>query len=329
MTAMATAAIDLGADRARLAVYDRAGRRPVVVADVPTLAYVPRSGPILVGASALGPIEADPLGAVRDLKARLGGPDLVRNRRRCRPDELIARLLAEIRTAALARPGLGDPLTDCCLAIPLEFDSRQAEALRLAATGAGFAPVSAIDAPLAALRDHDRRRPVLADHAIVCDLGRTAKLAALRRRDSSWRADRELRPPHPWEVDAIPPRLLMDALRALAGRLAGLGAADAPLLLVGGNARGPDLAEAFAREGWDGEVRQAEAPADAIVLGGVATLRACPECDLERVPLLDRTCAACGCPSCPECGAIVAHDAATCPRCGYPLADEKRAGPRP
>lgn len=49
---MATLAIDFGTQRTRLAVFDRRRRQPVVRTDVPTVAYVPRSGPILVGRAA-------------------------------------------------------------------------------------------------------------------------------------------------------------------------------------------------------------------------------------------------------------------------------------
>lgn len=320
---MATAAIDFGAVRSRLAVYDRRRRRPVVSADLPTLAYVPRSGPILVGEPAAEAIQADPPGAIRDLKSRVGGTDFMRNRRRCQPEDLTAQLLSELRERALREPDIGDPLTDCCLAIPLQFDTRQTESLREAARRAGFSNVSVIDAPIAAFRDHDRLRPIASDHAIVCDLGQKARLAVLRCHDTFWRADQELQPPREWELEAIPPRLLMDALEDVASRLAERQVADAPLLLVGGNARGQGVLEAFSREGWRGQIVLPEDPASSIALGAVDARRTCPECGLEQVPLFDMACLACGCPSCPECGMIVDFRTAACPNCGYPLADAR------
>src|SRR5579863_1115409 len=109
---MAAAAIDLGADRTRLAGYDPRKRRPTVRVDIPTLAYVPKEGPILVGKAASGAIAADPLGAIHDLKARVGGADFVRNRRRVGPADLLAQLFTELREAALRQPDIGDELTD-------------------------------------------------------------------------------------------------------------------------------------------------------------------------------------------------------------------------
>ncbi len=92
--------------------------RPIRV-DMPTLAYVPGSGPIRVGDAAVEAIKADPVGAIHDLKSRVGGTDLVRNRRRCRPADLIVQLFAELRETALGQADIGDALDDCCLAVPL------------------------------------------------------------------------------------------------------------------------------------------------------------------------------------------------------------------
>ena len=306
-----------GADR--LAVYDRRRRQPIVRVDMPTLAHVPKEGPIQVGEAAVGAIQADPLGAIHDLKSRVGGSDFLRNRRRCRPIDLFVQLFTRLREAALGQADIGDVLIDCCLAIPLQFDTRQSASLQEAAQLAGFSAVSTINAPIAAFRDHDRQRTIESDHAIVCDLGRMARIAVLRRRNSFWRADQEIQPPHEWNSETIPPRLLTDALEHVVSRLSERERAEPPLLLVGGNARGEGIAETFRREGWKGEIFLPEDPTSAIALGAVNTRRNCPECGRDQVPLLDMICLSCGCPSCPECCAIVDYSASSCRNCGYPL----------
>ena len=320
---MTTVAIDFGAGRTRLAVYDRRKRRPTIRVDIPTLAYVPKSGLILIGEPAVEAIASDPLGAILDLKSRVGGADLMRNRHRVRPLDLAVQLFTELREAALRQTDIGDALTDCCLAIPLQFDTRQSESLQDAARLAGFSDISTIDAPIAAFRDFDRQQTIESDHAIVCDLGRKARLAVLCRRDSFWRTDQELQPPREWEAATIPPSLLIDALESIASRLAERQTAIPPLLLVGANAKGDGLIEAFRREGWKGEVIVSDEPSAAIALGAVDTRRTCPECRADQVPLLDLTCLSCGCPSCPECHSIVDKGSPACRNCGYPLKDGK------
>lgn len=316
---MATVAIDFGADRTRLAVYDRRKRRPTIRVDMPTLSYVPGSGPICVGDAAAEAIKADPVGAIHDLKARLGGTELVRHRRRYRPADLIVQLFAELRETVLRQPDVGDALTECCLAIPLEFDTRRSESLQEAARLAGFSSVCTIDAPIAAIRHHDRQKKLEVDRAIVCDLGRRARIAVVERRESSWRADQELHPPREWELESIPPRLLMDDLDKIASRLSERNVTDSPLLLVGGNARGDRIVEGFQREGWKGEVIVPDHPEYSIAFGAIDIWRICPECRGEQVPLFGVVCPGCGCPSCPECRAIVDFKAPSCPNCGHPL----------
>jgi Hsp70 protein len=316
---MATVAIDFGAARTKLAVYDRRKRRPTIRVEMPTLAYVPPSGPIRVGDAATLAIKADPVGAIHDLKSRLGGTDLVRNRRRCHPTDLIVQLFATLRETALEQPDISDALTDCCLAIPLQFDTRQSESLQEVARLAGFSSVSTVDAPIAAIADHDRDRKVEADHVVVCDLGKKARVAVLKRRDSYWRADQELQPPREWELESIPPRLLLDALEHIAARLAERNVADSPLLLVGGNTQKDGVLDAFKREGWKGEVMLPEHPEFSIALGAIDVFRSCPECGSDQVPLFAVVCPSCGCPSCPECRTIVGFDLPSCRQCGCSL----------
>ena len=100
---MASVAIDIGANRTKIAVYDRKQKCPVVAVCIPTLLYVPRSGPILVGATAEEAIRTDPLGQIDDLNARLLGSPFQRNRRECKPNELLVIFFTELRRLAMER----------------------------------------------------------------------------------------------------------------------------------------------------------------------------------------------------------------------------------
>ena len=123
--------------RTRLAVYDRRKQRPTI--RVETCRQSPtfrRPGPIrLWRAGAVEAIKADPVGAIHDLKSRLGGTELVRDIVWLAGPRghLIVQLFAELRETALRQADIGDALTDCCLAIPLQFDTRQSELLQEAA----------------------------------------------------------------------------------------------------------------------------------------------------------------------------------------------------
>lgn len=266
---MATVAIDFGTVRTRLAVYDRRQRRPVVRVDVPTLACLPRTGFVLVGKEAEPSIASDPLGGVDDLKSRLGGESILRNRRSCEPMDVIAQLFAEMRRLALAQPEANDPMMACTLTVPLHFEFRHRELLCAAARRAGFLDAHTIDEPVAAAQWHEQNQMLSASAIVLCDLGRTARVALLRRSVSGWRPDLESVPaPLSLSQDGLPQRLF-DILRTMAGELTRRGI-DAPtLLLVGGRAQAEDAAAIFRGEGWPGEVVVACEPAAASALGAI------------------------------------------------------------
>jgi hypothetical protein len=111
----------------------------------------------------------------------------------------------------------------------------------------------------------------------------------------------------------------MDALTNVALRLSERNVNDPLLLLVGGNARGDGIPEVFQREGWKGKVVIPDNPGFSIALGAIDVWRICPECRSDQVPLFGVVCPACGCPSCPECGAIVECKSPSCGNCGFPL----------
>ena len=205
-----------------------------------------------------------------------------------RPD-LIIQLFAELRETALGQAGIGDALNDCCLAVPLQFDTRQTESLQEAARSAGFPEVCTVDAPVAAIRHHDRlgrSKRIMRSFAIWG----TARIAVLERGDSILAGRPGASTPSRMGAGIDPSKAVMDALEHIISRLAERDVVNPPLLLVGGNARGDGIHDAFQREGWKGEVIIAENPEFSIALGAIDVWRICPECGCDQVPIFGVVC---------------------------------------
>jgi hypothetical protein len=347
---MAAVAIDFGTVRTRLAAYDPRQRRSIVLADVPTLAYVPRSGSILVGDAARDAISADPAGAIDDLKERIGSEEFRRNRQWCDPGSLISRLLAEVRREALAKCDVESQITDCSLTVPQHFELKRCDMLYEAAVRAGFTTTSRIEEPVAAAREWERRQVFIGNVVVVCDIGRSVRISVLRRPAEGWRADPDfLQPPAIDRPDEALPRVLFDGVRAVVAELARRGLGPAPMLVVGGGSRVAGLSDMLRQEGgWPGEVWL---PADSelvTVFGAVDIPAVCPECKFDSVPKTALACPKCGFPmgrspvrsaplkvsavsavlapssaaeiiTCPDCRIRVQRSTKDCPNCGYPL----------
>lgn len=351
---MAAAAIDLGSMHTRLAIFDRRTRKPVLVTEWPNAVYVPREGAILFGHAARDAISQDPAGAIEDLNSRLGDESIRRNRRVCRPAELITQLIQDIRIASLGQMAPGELLASCVITIPVHCDLQQAERLLDAARHAGFNEAASIDEPVAVARGCERQQPIPGDVAVVCDLGRSAKIGIVRRVNTAWRTDLEISGPPPI-ARPVPgvPRLALDGLREISTELGKRGVAAPPLLLAGGGATTEGLADEFKLDGWPGEVLIPPDTSLVTVLGAVdiemdSGAITCPECQFFPVARIALSCPECGFPlrpspihsaegitgnpgaalrvfaetvtkSCPECAATVARNAISCPTCGYPL----------
>ncbi len=235
---MATVAIDFGARRTQLAQYSRSRRQVVVYAEVPTVAYIPPSAPILVCDRAIEAIAADPVGGIDDLKARFDGDDYVRNRRLVAPSELLSLVLSEARRLTLERDGCDDPLTHCVLTVPAYFNTRQRDLLQNAARKSGFATTSLMEDADAAARTLERERPADAQVLVVCDLGCETRITTLRRDNGAWHSDPSL--PYLRAVESVQnqvPQSLLSDLQSVSSDLSQRGIADASLLLVGGGTR--------------------------------------------------------------------------------------------
>lgn len=349
---MLSAAIDFGARRTKLAMYDRRRQSVVVAVCIPTLIYVPRSGPILAGEAAREAIKSDPSGSIDDLKSRLLNGACLRNRRQSQPAELVSLLFTELRNHALEQVVKGDRLTACKVLVPLRFAMQQTELLKHAAVSAGFETVDVIEESLAAIRHFELPDPILEDTAVLCDLGSNTRLSLLRRVDSIWRTSFEIVPPidFPQAEDGLS-NVACDSLLQLQSKLSEVGIIKPPLLLVGGGALDDGLPTQISREGWGGEIRIVENAEFAGVLGaaerpGNASDIVCPECGFFPVSQKSKRCGNCGYPmrlipqvlipqlstgradgcditfdtkSCPECMAIHPQSAATCAKCGFPF----------
>lgn len=354
---MAAVAIDFGTHFARLAVFDRRRQIPIVRAMIPAVAYIPRFGPVLVGQAAVDAITLDPggsTGAIDDLKRRIGADAYLRNRRMFHPVELIQLMFTELRQLALGVRETCDPLIECTIAVPLQFESRKCELLADAARAAGFSRVSKVDDLVAAARYCENGQQVLGNAVAVCDLGHSCQVAVLRKLDGSWRADLEILPPLPIaRTDNGLPRLLIDAIRRISSDLSRCGLNQIPLLVVGGGASISGIEATIKAEGWAGEVIVPPEPDLAVVLGAVSgppkderadSLR-CPQCQFYPVPKKQRACPDCGFQmqkslprdsgaqvrdsrqmvNCSVCQFEVSPDVKTCPNCGVELSNRAAA----
>jgi hypothetical protein len=259
------AAIDFGSLHTRLAAIERSRQCPAVVADMPTAAYVPRIGPVLVGEAALEAIATDPAGAILNLKERAFGDEIVRQRRLVSPFEIVSLLFTELRHRAVEKE-----LTHCTLTVPLVADADECEQMAAAARRAGFSHTRTIPEPLAALRFVEKQETVSSNVLVVCDLGCTAKLSVLRRPYQEWQVDWEILPPPITLSNSTVSRSLFDSLGTIGEALRRQGCDRPPLLLAGGGA-GPQAADLVRKECWPGEILLTSA--EATVLGALEIVR--------------------------------------------------------
>ena len=267
---MTSAAVDFGAESTKLAIFDRRLGGPVICVCIPSVAYVPRYGQIIVGQAAKDAIQADPLGAIDDLKSRLNRKEFTRNRRRVCPQELASLIICELRQSALGMREMTDPLTECTITIPLNLDLGQAEQLRTAALRAGFISVDLIEEPMAAARWLERSHHIPESVLVVCDLGHLTRLAVMRRRDGEWLPDMELSLPCEWiSRSDTPLSELHDSLKVVKDRLQREGYSTPPLLLVGGGVNRCDSQAFVDMVDWKGSVLSPSGSEFAAVLGAV------------------------------------------------------------
>ena len=344
---MASVAIDIGANRTKIAVYDRKQKCPVVAVCIPTLLYVPRSGPILVGATAEEAIRTDPLGQIDDLNARLLGSPFQRNRRECKPNELLVIFFTELRRLAMERLIQGEKAAACSVVVPLKVEMQHVELLTSAAMAAGFEKVDSVSDAMAAIQFFERIKPIKDDAVVICDLGQKIHLTLMRRQDSVWRPALEMFPPLDLSVaeNGVSQRV-HDSLFQLQSTLAEKEITSVSLLLVGGGSKPEEVVTGIKREGWTGEILTAGTAEFAAVLGAVSPSLnedelECPECGTFPVSKKEICCSNCGYPvrlilenltsnattssstpvstiKCPECKSMVSLNGKPCPVCGCP-----------
>ncbi|MGC4004797.1 MAG: zinc ribbon domain-containing protein [Pirellulales bacterium] len=343
---MPSVSIDFGAKRTKLAIYDRRTKSSVVASSIPTLFHVARSGAISVGQDAEQSIKSDPAGAIDDLKSRIGHGNYLRNRHSCSPSELLRHLLVRLHTTAVERRCAVDGRVSCSILIPLTFDILKIERFRDTALAAGFESVEMISEPVAVMRFFENvDGPIVTDDVVVCDLGGTAKATVMRRRDAVWRPALELCPPENYpRGENGPSQIFLDALLRLQSTLAENKIRNAPLLIVGGDSRSPELVARMKQEGWTGSIALHNDSEFAAALGAIvvpmdADLLICPECDAFPVSPKAIICGNCGLPvrlmsqplptsdsngnrevrTCPECTTINSLETKVCKLCGFPL----------
>lgn len=329
---MISVAIDLGAQRTKLAMYDRRAKRSSVAVIIPTVVYVPRQGAILVGGAAVEAIKTDPTGGIDDLKDRLTSGTCLRNRRQCQPQELLAMLFAETRKQALEKMVKGDGISGCTVLIPLKFDLQQSECLKQAAIAAGFESVQLLDESLASVHFIEQQELVAGDSVVLCDLGSSLRASLLLRKDSVWTPALELFPPAEFTQDESGfPKLACDTLLQLQSRLSEKEIQNPPLLIVGGGVRKKGIQAQMKQEGWLGEILLPESAEFGGVLGAVekpadAEDLICPVCEFFPVKRNAKACSCCGHPAslmltktCPDCKTENPPGTETCRECGFPF----------
>lgn len=323
---MATAAIDFGWRRTKLAFFNRQTRASELCCCMPSLVHVARSGEITAGEAAEAASAADPAGAIDDLKLRLDGAEIIRNRRRCPPVELARSLFSELRKRAVTQLQGSDSLAKCCVAVPYQFNLRQLEVLTQSIQEAGFTGLLHLEEPSAAVRHHERQAKIGEDTVVVCDLGGNARLSVLRRREGELQLDLELSTPRQWRMSGsqLSP-LLLDGLQLLAARLPLTDSLPPLLLVIGDGGEAVDLKPTLRNAGWFGRILIGHP--HAAVLGAVEAspssgeLLICPECQFVDIPSIAKACPNCGFPLrvCPECRSPHVASGKPCPTCGFSL----------
>jgi actin-like ATPase involved in cell morphogenesis/tetratricopeptide (TPR) repeat protein len=186
-------AIDFGTTRTKVAHYDPGSRAPCLIelghfvrAVIPSVFYIPATGPRLVGDEAQSMIDHDPVGVVIGLKKEIHKLGKIRcgtGRPTVGRVELAAELFAHIRKKCLQEVFHHGDLTACTLTVPVAFEDQKRRCLREAAEKGGFKQVTLVEEPVAAARAWlAQLGQQIPDHVVVCDIGGgTTDFAVLRR----------------------------------------------------------------------------------------------------------------------------------------------------
>jgi molecular chaperone DnaK (HSP70) len=177
---MPSIAIDYGNSRVKVATYDLAAGRPILVelgreirAVIPSIIYVPVEGPIVVGDDAQHLASHDPEGIVRRVIQDIDKPGPARRGRDINRPELATIFLRQIREDSERLLFDGKAMTACSFAAPLSFTKAQQDCLRFAAREAGFRDenVRLIASPIAAARFYLPQIEANSSAMVVCDIG--------------------------------------------------------------------------------------------------------------------------------------------------------------
>ena len=173
--------VDHGNSRTKVATYDEAAGKPILVelgreirAVIPSIIYVPNEGSVLIGDDAQYEAARDPGGIVRHLKRDLLKPGTVRQDRDIERPELAAILFRYLRENCQRLLCDGKTITKGCFTVPLSFTLEQRDAIKSAAHNSGFNNVILIDEPVAAARFYQRQIALNSPAMVVCDVGAVA-----------------------------------------------------------------------------------------------------------------------------------------------------------
>lgn len=177
---------------------------------IPSVFYVPRSGPIAVGQQALSQIAADPRGSIRNLKQAMHlTTQQFRNHRRIAPRDLAATAFHLIRESLRDRA----EVDGCTLPLPATFSFQQRDAMASAAMLGGFTHVEIVESAAAAVKHWVRETDETPDYVFVLDLGGgQSELTLVERSRGKYRVSPDLQIPSGPGVEAID-GMLWDALR--------------------------------------------------------------------------------------------------------------------
>jgi hypothetical protein len=264
----------------------------VVCGSYPSLFYLHPVGRPLVGEDAREGAKKDPKGIVRELKKDFAPTQAIRRRNNCEVDpvKLVGALFRTIREDLRDRVFDGETVSDCCLTIPIMFDSAQREWLRKAGQIAGFKNVNEVEEPVAVACHWNLQTSANPAFVVVCDIGGGATIITLLKRSKdTWRQH----PDMPIQVlegtgdfasetwkqmvsgNSVAGaaeefvRSLVSELGRFAAAMKQLNVADAPLLLTGGGCRIAGLSSAIHQGRWSGTVCLWPESEYAAVLGAV------------------------------------------------------------
>lgn len=201
-----TLAIDFGSSRTKIACLCPETGKPKMVelgheirAVMPSVFYIPQSGPVLVGDEAVQMADEDPAGIVVDIKRELQRPGKIRcgeGRPAYLRSELVSILFSEIRRRCDEEVFHNGSIDSCMLTVPVCFSEPQRQKLRHAAENAGFTHVRLLEEPIAAAMHWlSGAGKSVSDHVIVVDIGGgTTDLAALKLCGSTYEVIPDLPP---------------------------------------------------------------------------------------------------------------------------------------